>query len=87
MKREEIIKFPCEFPIKAIGKDEGDFDCHVVALIRQHVDNLGEAAVKTKSSSGGKYLAVTITVTATSKSQLDAIYNSLTGDSRVLWAI
>ena len=34
-------------------------------------------AVETRTSSGGKYLGVTITVTATSREQLDELYRTL----------
>jgi len=40
-----------------------------------------------RSSSGGKYVAVTVVIEATSREQLDAIYQDLTADERVVWAL
>jgi putative lipoic acid-binding regulatory protein len=84
---ESIFKFPCDFPIKAMGKADEDFDCMVVALIRRHCPNLHEGSVETRLSAGGKYMSVTVTIRAESKVQLDNIYIDLTAESRVLVAL
>ena len=78
-KRETLLEFPCEFPIKAIGKQRDDLDAIVFALVNKHVDDLGEGAIRTRPSSKGNYCAITITFTATSQAQLDAIYCDLSG--------
>ena len=59
----------------------------VVSIISRHVPGLGEGAVQTRSSSGGKYLSVTVTFEAGSKAQLDEIYQSLTDHERVLMSL
>jgi len=81
---DTLLEFPCQFPIKAMGLAIDDFDAIVVSLIRPHVDDILEGAVKTRASSSGKYLSVTVTFTATSKKQVDTIYHALTGDDRVM---
>jgi putative lipoic acid-binding regulatory protein len=81
------MEFPCQFPIKAMGHAQDDFEALVVSLVRQHVPDLGEAAVRSRPSKEGKYLSVTITVTATSREQLDAIYYDLTACEQVLMAL
>lgn len=87
MTEETLHKFPCEFSIKSMGLAESDFDALVVGLIRPHVPDLCESAVKTRPSKNGKYLAVTVTITATSKAQLDAIYQDLTDHEKVLMSL
>ena len=82
-EKQTLLEFPCRFPIKAMGLAEADFDALVVEIVRRHVPDLKESAVKTRSSSGGKYLSVTVTIEATSKLQLDAIYQALTDNERV----
>ena len=84
---ESIFEFPCDFPIKAMGKADQDFDCLVVGLIRKHCPNLHEGSVETRLSAGGKYMSVTVTIQAESKGQLDSIYMDLTAESRVLVAL
>ena len=78
MSEETAFEFPCQFPIKAMGKNIADFDAIVVAIVRQHVDDLKESAVKSRMSKGDKFISVTVTIEATSKKQLDAIYQGLT---------
>ncbi|MBL4763396.1 MAG: DUF493 domain-containing protein [Gammaproteobacteria bacterium] len=84
---ETLLEFPCDFPIKAFGKQNDDFDVFVVELVRRHVPDLGEGAVTTNTSTKGKYLCVTVTIHATSKAQIDAIYKELTDDKRVVMAL
>ena len=86
-EEETLLEFPCQFPIKAMGKNSPDFDSIVVAIVRQHVTDINEGAVKTRPSKGDKYLAVTVTIEATSKRQLDAIYQGLTDCPDVLMAL
>jgi len=84
---DSLLVFPCEFPIKAMGKAETDFDSLVVGLVRKHYPDLLEGAVKTRLSNGGRYMAVTITINAKSRQQLDNIYMELTAEERVLVAL
>ncbi len=85
-KEESLMKFPCSFPIKAMGKATQDFSILVVEIIRKHHPDVTEAAVKTKPSRAGKYLSVTVTIDAQSREQLDNIYLELTAHERVLMA-
>ncbi len=84
---ESLLEFPCSFPIKVMGKRVDDFDSLVVSIVRNHVNDLSEAAVTTRSSRGGRYLSVTVVVEATSKQQLDNIYLELTAHERVIMAL
>jgi uncharacterized protein len=70
-----------------MGLASDDFDAVVVEIVRRHVEDLHEGAVSTRPSSGGKYSAVTVTIQATSRMQLDAIYQALTDHPDVLMAL
>jgi len=59
----------------------------VVGIVRRHAPDIGEAAVTVRPSAGGKYLAVTVTIVATSRAQLDAIYHELVACEQVLVAL
>lgn len=85
--RDSLLEFPCEFPIKAFGAADDDFDALVVSLVRRHVPDLGEANVYSRLSNGGRYMSVTVTINATSREQLDAIYRELTDEARVVMAL
>jgi len=81
------LQFPCTFPIKAMGLASDTFDALVVGIVRRHAPDLGEAAVTVRPSAGGKYLAVTVTIQAYSRAQLDAIYQDLVASEYVLVAL
>lgn len=84
---ETLFEFPCDFPIKAMGESCAEFDATVVAIVRQHVEDINEGAVTSKQSSGGKFTSVTVTIRATSKAQLDAIYQDLTSHEMVKYVL
>ena len=44
--KQTIMKFPCRFPIKALGPAETGFDLLVVNIVRKHAPDLSEGAVK-----------------------------------------
>ena len=83
---ETQIVFPCHFPIKAIGSGK-DLDLIVCEIVRRHAPDFGEGAVKTRSSRNGNYVAVTVTITAESREQLDNIYLELTAHERITMAL
>ena len=84
---ETLLRFPCEFPIKVMGKAEDDFDALVVGLIRNHSPDLPDASVTSRHSNGGRYISVTVTIQALSREQLDNIYMDLVAEKRVLMAL
>ena len=84
---ETLFEFPCEFPIKAMGKTCPELEIAVIEIINRHVPDLGEGAVKIRPSSKGNYTAITVTIKAQSKGQLDAIYMELTACELVVYAI
>ena len=86
-ENDTLLEFPCDFGVKAMGESSDDFDLIVVGIVRQHVDNIMEGAVTTKQSSGGKFTSVTVNIQATSKAQLDAIYQQLTAHEAVKYVL
>ncbi len=84
---ETLLEFPCKFPIKAMGMACDELEIAVIEIINRHVENLAEDALKIRPSRTGKYIAITITITAHSKDQLDAIYMDLTACEHVSIAL
>ena len=84
---DTIMKFPCEFPIKVMGIASDDFDIIVMGIIKKHVSNLPESAVKSRYSQEGNYVSVTVTIEAESRKQLDDIYFDLTEHKKVIMAL
>ncbi len=86
-EQETLFKFPCEFPIKAMGKTGDALEIAVLEIMNRHVDDLAEGAAKFNQSSNGKFTSITITFTAHSKQHLDNIYIDLTACDLVLYCI
>lgn len=84
---DELFDFPCDFPVKIMGRCDCDLEALVVEIINRHVDSLGEGAVKTRPSGKGNFMSVTVTVKAHSREQLDNIYLELTARDEVLMAL
>jgi putative lipoic acid-binding regulatory protein len=84
---ESPLKFPCEFPIKAMGKADSEFDITVAEIVRRHAPDLSEGAIRTRASGQGNYLSVTVVINATSRVQLDAIYQDLVDCEDVIMAL
>lgn len=81
---ETLLEFPCEFPIKAIGKARDDLDAIVFSLVRPHVPDLGEGAIRTRPSRQGNYQSITVTIHATDRAQLDSVYEALSASEHIL---
>jgi len=86
-KEETPLEFPCEVPVKAMGLATEDFEALVVEIVRRHVTAPGEDGVRSRFSLKGKYVSVTVNITATSREQLDAIYQGLSDHDRVVMAL
>ena len=75
---QSLIAYPSAFPIKVMGPHVEGFVEAVVLVARQFDPAFDDATVETRPSKAGNYLGVTITVTATSREQLDELYRTLT---------
>lgn len=84
---DSLFEFPCQFAVKAMGKSSDGFDAIVVEIVRRHVSDIKEGAVTCRPSKAGTYMSVTVMIEATSREQLDAIYQGLTDSPDVLMAL
>jgi putative lipoic acid-binding regulatory protein len=74
---QSLIEYPSAFPIKVMGAHVEGFAEAVVAVARQFDPAFDAQTLELRPSKGGNYLGVTITVTATSREQLDELYRTL----------
>jgi putative lipoic acid-binding regulatory protein len=84
---ETLLEFPCRFPIKIMGRVSDSFRRVVVELVEEHVGKLDDDDISESPSSKGNFVSITITITATSRIQLDGIYQALTDSEHVLVAL
>jgi putative lipoic acid-binding regulatory protein len=74
---ESLIDYPSKFPIKVMGPNVDGYVHAVTAIALQFDPEFDAATIELRDSKGGNYLGVTITVTATSRAQLDELYRTL----------
>lgn len=72
-----LIDYPSPFPIKVLGANVDGFVHAVTAIAKQFDPGFDASTVELRPSKGDKYLGVTVTVTATSRAQLDELYRTL----------
>lgn len=86
-QQETLFEFPCEFPIKAFGLASPELAETVLAIIRCHAPEASPVDLSQRPSGKGRYEAITVTIMARSKDQLDAIYRDLTASPMILMAL
>ena len=77
IKRESLLAFPTEFPIKIMGRREGNFAQGVMEIVQRHSPDFDPKTMEMRPSRKGKYLGITVTIQAKSRDQLDALYREL----------
>lgn len=76
-EKTPLLEFPCLYPIKVIGNGDANLRERVVDIMRLHAGEFDEAAITERASSEGRFVSVTVTITATGKPQLDNIFTDL----------
>ena len=75
--QDTLLEFPCAFPLKIMGLSNVALAQTVLDIVLRHAPDFDGATMEMRASSGGKYVSLTCTNTATSKPQLDALYREL----------
>jgi uncharacterized protein len=87
MSDQELFRFPAEFPIKVMGRDSESFRTLTLAIVERHAGPLAPERIGERASGKGRFLALTYTIRAESRAQLDRIYQDLTDSGVVLVAL
>ena len=82
-RKDTLIEYPSLFPIKVMGATHDGFVHAMVQVALQFDPGFDAATVELRPSKGGNYLGVTLSVTATSREQLDDLYRALTAHPMV----
>jgi len=72
-----VLAFPCDFPIKIMGRTQMGFAQAVIEVVHRHAPDFDAATLEMRPSREGKYLSLTCTIRAKSREQLDALYREL----------
>lgn len=76
-RRDSLIEYPSRFPIKVMGLRAEGFVPAIAEVAQRFDPGFDAASIEQRESSGGKYLGLTLTITATSREQLDDLYRAL----------
>lgn len=86
-ERRQLLEFPCDFPIKMMGRDHAPFHDAALGIIEEHAGPVDRSGVRTAPSRNGRFVSLTVTIRAESQEQLDAIYVALSAHEEVLVAL
>lgn len=86
-KPKELLKFPCDFPIKVVGRVGEDFETSVMTIVRRHFPELKPTDCSSRLSREANYVSLTITVRAKNRGQLDSVYEDLSSSPKVIMAL
>ena len=81
---DTLFQFPCDFPLKVMGRHTDDFRSIVLGIVQKHAGAVDISRLEERPSKDGTYLSLTCTFQAQSREQLDALYRELTSHEKVL---
>lgn len=82
-EQPSLIEYPCDFPIKIMGKAQQDFTRVALTIVKCHAPDFDDTTMAIRTSKNGAYLSITCTIRATSRTQLDALYQALSSHPMV----
>lgn len=82
-RKDSLIEYPSRFPIKVMGAKVDGFVHAVTSIAKQFDPGFDAGTVELRDSKAGNYLGITITITATSREQLDELYRTLSSHPMV----
>lgn len=74
---ESLVEYPCDFPLKVFGAQHPDFAQSVLDVVMSHAPDFVASTMEMRASKTAKYISLTCTIRATSRKQLDAVYQEL----------
>ena len=86
-RKESLIEYPCDFPIKVMGARVDGFAEAMAQVAKQFDPGFDPATIEMRPSKAGNYLSITLTIRATDREQLDNLYRALTGHPMVKVAL
>lgn len=74
---ESLVQYPSDFPLKIFGEQHPEFAQSVLDVVTRHAPDFVAASMEMRASKTAKYISLTCTIRATSRAQLDALYQEL----------
>ena len=86
-EQSTLLQFPCDFPIKVVGRREDGFAQAVSEIVQRHAADFVPSTLEMRPSRNARFLSITATITARSKAQLDALYRELSAHPLVMMVL
>ena len=77
------IEFPCEYPIKVLGRSSDSYQSIIFDVFERHAPGFDREGIEVRDSRKGTFTSLTITIVATGKEQLDALHRDLMATGHV----
>lgn len=75
--RHSLIEYPSDFPLKIFGRQQAGLAQAVLEVVTRHDPDFQAATMEMRASKNARYVSLTCTIRATSREQLDALYQEL----------
>jgi len=87
MSDASLLTFPCDLPIKIVGRNCEDFRDIASAIVRKHYADVAVSRTSEQSSRNGAYVSLTFVVNAQSREEIDALYRELTATEEIVMVL
>jgi uncharacterized protein len=87
MAEESLLDFPCDFPIKVMGRMAPGFAEEIVCVVKKFAPDFDESTIEMRPSRKRSYLSLTCVIPATSREQLDGLYKELCDHPQVVMVL
>ena len=87
MSGEPLLSFPCDLPVKVLGRNEEGFRAAAGSIVRAHYADLAVDRISEQLSKNGSFLSLTFNVPAQSRDQIEALYRELTSSDEILMVL
>ncbi len=86
-ERDTLLEFPCDFPVKVMGRSDSGFEAKALAIVRSRLPDFDTDGMRSAVSGKGNYISVTFDLRVTSQAQLDDVYRALTACEEFLMVL
>ena len=87
MADDGLLIFPCELPIKVVGRNSADFRDVTSSIVRKHYADVAVDPVSEQASRNGAYVSLTFVVQAQSREEVDALYRELSSTDEIVMVL
>ncbi len=71
------IEFPCDYPVKILGRNVENFRALMTEVIERHAPGFDQDTISLRDSRKGTFVSLTVTIVATGPEQLEALHQDL----------